>query len=163
MTSPAVHPLRELLGLNTRLLLNCLKDVSDAVARQRVANNTNSLVFLACHLIDARCFMGKLLGQPIANPLAEHLKDARSIDEIEAFPPITEIRVMWIEVAERLEDAFSRAGPSDLAGESTQRFPIEDRSVFGGCSFLVQHESYHIGQMAMIRKAFGLGAMEYGP
>jgi membrane associated rhomboid family serine protease len=33
--------------------------------------------------------------------------------------------------------------------------------ILGGLFFLVQHESYHIGQMAILRKGLGYNAMSY--
>jgi hypothetical protein len=52
--NPAVRPLDVLLGLNTRLFMNCLEDVTDELAQRRVAADTNSLAFIGCHLVGAR-------------------------------------------------------------------------------------------------------------
>ena len=34
-------------------------------------------------------------------------------------------------------------------------------AVLGAVAFLLQHDSYHVGQLALLRKHFGLGAMRY--
>ena len=36
-----------------------------------------------------------------------------------------------------------------------------DPSTLGSRAFLVQHDSYHIGQLAMLRRVHGLPAMRY--
>jgi hypothetical protein len=41
------------------------------------------------------------------------------------------------------------------------RFPIGDATVLGLIAFMVQHDSYHIGQLALLRKHYGLPAMRY--
>ena len=48
-----------------------------------------------------------------------------------------------------------------LNEKSKDKFPIDDESVLGGISFLVGHEAYHIGQLSILRKFFGLEAMKY--
>jgi uncharacterized damage-inducible protein DinB len=43
----------------------------------------------------------------------------------------------------------------------TTQFPMPNATVLGVLTFLVQHESYHIGQLALFRKCAGLPAMSY--
>lgn len=59
--------------------------------------------------------------------------------------------------------ACERAEISDaeLLEPSGQKFPNADRTRLGAVAFLLQHEAYHIGQVALLRKAFGLGPMRY--
>ncbi|MGB7490782.1 MAG: hypothetical protein WBN62_10660 [Thermoanaerobaculia bacterium] len=38
-------------------------------------------------------------------------------------------------------------------------FPFEDPSMAGGIGFLLHHEAYHIGQLALLRKFHRLPAM----
>ncbi|HEX9723580.1 MAG TPA: hypothetical protein VGC53_04790 [Vicinamibacteria bacterium] len=43
-----------------------------------------------------------------------------------------------------------------------QPFPIEDgKSLLGCITFLLEHEAFHIGQIALLRRYLGLGAMKY--
>ena len=39
--------------------------------------------------------------------------------------------------------------------------PLEDSSVLGLFGFMVQHDSYHLGQLSLLRKYAGLPAMSY--
>lgn len=52
-------------------------------------------------------------------------------------------------------DALTLDGPPPF------QFPIADATLFGGVAFLTQHDTYHIGQLALLRKHWGLGAMSY--
>jgi uncharacterized damage-inducible protein DinB len=38
---------------------------------------------------------------------------------------------------------------------------MEDGSVAGALAFLLTHEGYHVGQMALLRKLFGHRAMAF--
>jgi hypothetical protein len=50
---------------------------------------------------------------------------------------------------------------SMLDQQSTTRFPISDKSVVGTIAFLLHHEAYHIGQLALLRRYTGSPAMSY--
>ena len=43
----------------------------------------------------------------------------------------------------------------------TTRLPLGEPTVLSALTFLVQHESYHIGQVTFLRKHAGLPAMQY--
>jgi uncharacterized damage-inducible protein DinB len=38
---------------------------------------------------------------------------------------------------------------------------VSDGSVLGAVAFLAQHESYHMGQLGLLRKALGYPPMSY--
>jgi len=44
---------------------------------------------------------------------------------------------------------------------STTRFPVADPTRLGTLAFLAQHDTYHIGQLALLRRFVGLKAMSY--
>src|SRR6476646_10868914 len=100
---PPVAPLAAILDLNTALLLNCLDGLTDAEAQQRLEAGGNSITFLAGHLTDSRHFLVSRLGQPLSNPLARYLEDVRSIEDIQEWPTLDEIRPAWRAVSGHLQ------------------------------------------------------------
>jgi uncharacterized damage-inducible protein DinB len=51
---------------------------------------------------------------------------------------------------------------ADLDAPLTTQFPgAADQTVLSALTFLVQHDSYHVGQLALLRKYVGLPAMRY--
>lgn len=158
---PQVAPLATLLDLNTDLLLNCLEGVTDTEARERLAGNCNSAAFLAAHLTDSRYFLAARIGRPLDNPLARFLATARSIDEMTEWPTLEEIRLAWVAVSEHLQTALGALSAADLAKPNAHRFPIPDGSQLGLIAFLVQHDSYHLGQAALLRRQLGKPPMSY--
>jgi uncharacterized damage-inducible protein DinB len=148
--------------LNTRLFLNCLDGVSQEHADARPNQQTNSIAFVACHLVDARHFLARYLGLSEPNPMEEALRDVQRIEEVKQLPQLDEIRRAWKAIAQVLDGCFATLTEDDLRTPSGQRLPVDDPTVFGGIGFLIQHESYHIGQLALLRKYFGYPAMKYG-
>lgn len=158
---PQVAPLHAILELNTDLLLNCLDGLSDEEARRRLAGGGNTMAFLAAHLTDTRHFLANRLGHPIANPLSRYLAEASSIEDIVEWPTLAEQRDWWRAVSRHLCDVVAARTPEELRRSDVHRFPLGDSSELGLITFLVQHDSYHVGQLGFLRRQLGKPAMAY--
>ena len=157
---PMVMPLYVILKLNTRLFINCLEGADDGTAVKRPNERSNNMTFVACHLLEARIYIAQSLGVEVESPLQE-LADVESVDEVKTFPALDIIRPAWQEISEILADRFAALTEDDLDRESPRAFPVDDRTILGCLAFLLEHESFHLGQLAFLRKHFGLGAMDY--
>lgn len=146
-------------NLNTRLVENCLQGVDDETANRRASDRTNSIAFLALHLTDARHWIIGWLGGRSDNPFHDLLKDAKGIDDVAEFPPVEQILDVWRDTARALLDCLLQLSHEKLAESAEPAFPLGDQTVMGGIAFLSQHEAYHIGQMAYVRKWLGLGGL----
>jgi uncharacterized damage-inducible protein DinB len=156
-----VAPLASVYELNTDLLLNCLDGLTDGEAQRRLEAGGNSVTFLAGHLTDTRHFLVTRLGHPLPNPLARYLADVRSIEEIRELPSLEEIRTAWQAVSGHLQIVLAELSPDELAQPNVHRFPLEDSTRLGMIAFLAQHDSYHLGQIAFIRRQLGKPPMSY--
>lgn len=156
-----IAPLHAILEMNTRLLVNCLREVDEATARRRLQGRSNNMAFLAAHLLDARVFLATYLGLEMESPLPPEMQEARGIDDVSEFPTLDSIRGTWSEVWEALDARMRTVTEEELLAWSPRTFPIPDPTVRGGVAFLTQHDSYHLGQLALLRRTFGYEAMEY--
>jgi uncharacterized damage-inducible protein DinB len=156
-----VVPLAMLYQLNTDLLMNSLVDLSDREAQTRLEAGGNSITFLAAHLTDSRHFLVTRLEHPLSNPLARYLQDVRSIDDITEWPSLDELRAEWLRIGAHLQTVLSDLTVDELAETNIHRFPVEDTSRLGLIAFLVQHDSYHLGQVAFLRRQLGKPPMSY--
>jgi uncharacterized damage-inducible protein DinB len=159
--NPRLVALFEILNINTRLFRNCLHGISDEIARQAPNNETNSVAFLACHLVDARNYLAKLIGLEPASQLHTS-QNYLAVVEQKSEPPLDQILEAWQAVAGQLQDRLPELTDEQLNARSPEPFPVDDQTLFGGLVFLLHHETYHIGQIGMVRKYFGAGAMRYG-
>jgi uncharacterized damage-inducible protein DinB len=158
---PMLVPLAAILDLDTELLLNCLDGLSDDEARHRLPGGGNSVFFLAAHLADSRHYLAARLGRAIENPLSRYLADARAIDDVREWPALDELRQAWLEVSAHLAAVLDAFEAGDLAAPESARFPIRDGTRLGVLTFLVQHDAYHVGQLAFLRRQLGRPAMSY--
>ncbi|MFB3902134.1 MAG: DinB family protein [Acidobacteriota bacterium] len=159
--NPRLVALLEILNINTRLLRNCLNGVSDEIARRPPNTETNSVAFLACHLVDARNYLAKLIGLEAESQLRAS-QNYLAVVEQKSEPPLDQILDAWQVVSELLKDRLPEIPDQQLDTKSPEEFPVDDSTLFGALVFLLHHESYHIGQIAMARKFFGAGAIRYG-
>jgi uncharacterized damage-inducible protein DinB len=159
--NPAVAPLAAILDLNTDLLLNCLEGVSESEAQRRLQGGGNSLAFLIAHLTDTRHFMATRLKRPLANPLTPLLADARGIDDIRGWPPLDDLQGAWQAISDHLATVLPALTAEELSEPNVHRFPMGDSSRLGFIAFLTQHDSYHVGQAAFLRRQIGKSAMAY--
>jgi uncharacterized damage-inducible protein DinB len=156
-----VAPLAEILRLNTVLFRNCLDSLSDEQARKRPSDGTNSAAFIAAHLASSRFFLLKILGAEESDPLAPYLDGRKGIDDIVELPPLSEVATAWTKGAHLLRDRLDALTTADVDAPSTFKFPLANGTVLGTLTFLVQHDSYHLGQLSLLRKYCGLPAMRY--
>jgi uncharacterized damage-inducible protein DinB len=162
-TNPTAEVLIHSFRLNTRLFTNCLTDVDEEVARKRLTPNTNNLLFLAVHLVDERFFMDVLFGGTYDAPFPE-LSEVESVDQMPIpGPSIDRALHLWTEISDRLEPRLFEASDEIFKTASPFKFPPSGAPQEGrmALSFLLHHESYHIGQMALLRKGLNLPPMRY--
>lgn len=159
--NPEIKPLLSLAKLNTRLFLNALDGVKKEQARKRPSDKTNNILFTVCHMLDARYFLANLLGVKALCFFKELFDSASNIDDLKDYPPLEEVILHWKEISAVIEDRMAHVNKDLLNGEPPIEFPVDDNTVLGGVAFLIQHESYHIGQLGFLRKHLGLGSMKY--
>jgi len=159
--NPRLAPLAASFEMNTKLLRNCFDGVDDALAAKRPGDRSNNIVFLACHLVHARYHLAGLLGSHVKNPLEPMLDGVNSVDELKTPPKLDDLLGWWDEAGAALTRRLAVLSNAELDGAAHREFPIGDPTLLGAIAFLVQHESFHIGQIAFLRKLLGLPAMSF--
>lgn len=149
------------IELNSRLVNNCFENIDQSTAENRINNKTNSMIFILIHLVDARYFFLKIIGSEIQSPYFEITKNIKSIEGFKEYPPLNEILEAWNKSTELLINNFKSINSEKLNSLSEIKFPINDDTLLGSITFGVQHESFHIGQLSLLRKHFGFPAMSY--
>jgi uncharacterized damage-inducible protein DinB len=150
-----------LFALNADLLLNTLDGLSEEQANSPVVPGGNTIAFLVAHVIDSRHVLVNLLGHPLPNPLEAALAGARSLADVGPLPALASLRAAWVTVSRHLDAVLVACDSGRLQQPCTQRLPGSDGTLEGAVAFLLQHDSYHLGQIAMLRRHHGLPAMSY--
>jgi uncharacterized damage-inducible protein DinB len=64
-------------------------------------------------------------------------------------------------VSRHLGAVLAARSPEDLRRPDVHRFPLGDSTELGLITFLVQHDSCHIGQLGFLRRQLGKSGMAY--
>ncbi len=151
-----------IFNLNTRLFHNALKGVTEEQAKERISMHNNPLSWLGTHTVWARYNACALLGKPPAkNPYEGLFENFKPFDPAYEYPTLVTISEEWDKASELLNTALEAVTDEYLARPAPFKNPIGDQTLLGGVTFLAQHESYDIGQVALLKKYLTKEAMSY--
>jgi uncharacterized damage-inducible protein DinB len=157
----SLYPLALQFRAATLQLRDALRDLSSEEALTRVSGTTNHAAYIALHVLDARCFVVRLLGGECTHGFEATTDGARGVEEIDAYPSVQDLLESWDRVSELLMHRLEEADSTVLAAEPPFRFPVSDPTVLGAVAFLAHHEGYHLGQLGLIRKALDLPSLPF--
>jgi hypothetical protein len=162
-----MQPVSKQFTLQSRLFNNVLDGVADPKGSERLSDYVNHLQWIAGHLTNSRYRLAPLLGlvnnfpyTEIYNDLSQPPPHNRTIDPSVKYPSLTEIKKTWNNYAAGFVEKVSGLTNEQLGIETPITVPT-GKTLSDLLSFISSHESYHIGQMSIIRKYLGLPAMSY--
>lgn len=158
---PSLSPVYEIFKLNSRLYLNCLDGMDEDQARWRPNGHTNSAAFVALHLLDSRYAVARLVGLERISPFAPMTDGKRSIGDMSEMPSLAEMKDAWKAITGELRERLKDLTAEDLSRDTGTKAPIDDRTLLTVLAFYFQHDSFHMGQLSLLRKQAGLPAMSY--
>ncbi len=156
--TPTMAPLAVQFGLNTRFVENAFNALNDEQASERFGQ-ANPLNFILGHLTSARYYVAQLAGGNVEPPWSDLYGHGAAYDEKASYPALEEIRVAWEKVTPVLMERLGAIDESALAAESPIPFPVEENTIGNGIAFMAMHESYHVGQTGICRRALDLDSV----
>ena len=159
--SKSIHPSQIIFNLNDRLFINALRDVNEEQAKERITGHVNPLNWIASHTVWARYNALMFLGAPVNNPYKDLFENFKAYDSSLNYPSLAEVKDEWKQVSGLLNDALNSVSEEQLAANAPIKNPGGDFTNGGTIAFFAQHESYDIGQMALLKKFFTKEAMSY--
>ncbi len=160
--SQAAAAFRMQLDLQTRLFNNVTEGLSDTEANTRNSDNINNIKWVMGHMLDTRLgTMSKFADLPVDGSYRARFGRGAILDLHAVYPSVDEIRARWNEVSLALSEAISKIPEAVFASKSPVQAPIADDTILGLFAFLLSHESYHLGQLGILRKLAGKDAMSF--
>jgi hypothetical protein len=153
--------INELIGLQSRLFNNLAEAVNDTHGSVQLTETTNHMKWLAGHVVSTRFMLCNVLGSPAQEPFAELFEKGKGIDDTATYPAMGELTKDWDAISAQLIKAFEAMAEDVFEGAAPIEVPVQDQTMRGMITFFMHHESYHLGQLGLLRKAHGYGAMGY--
>jgi DinB superfamily len=152
---PTISAISSLFHTNDQLFHRALDGIDREHLLQRPHDGSNPLIWIAGHATTSRGSLTKMLGESVENPWSELFKRGATIDSSVSYPEIQEIVSLWEDATEKLMTRLKALTDEELAQPATFPVPAGDKTQRGAIVFLNYHETYHIGQMAYLRKWLG--------
>jgi hypothetical protein len=157
---PVASPIANTAGsfkMNATLLEKSLEGINAAEWMACPSESSNPLIWIAGHIVWARSRALALLGTEWSKPwLALYARGAKTADGEEC-PTPEEVIAAWHEVKAIFDDALEDVTEEALSAPAPERIPSFDGKLGGTISFFANHESYHVGQAAYVRRCLGHG------
>jgi uncharacterized damage-inducible protein DinB len=163
----SIQPVSKQFALQTRLFNNVLEGIGDIKGSKRLNDHVNHLQWIAGHLTNSRYGIASAIGIKGSFPYNDQYTDPsepppfnRALSTDIKYPSLTEIKKSWNDISGTFTEKISGLSKEQLSGSIP--FPVPTGKTFEDLlAFIASHESYHIGQMSIIRKYLGLSAMSY--
>ena len=149
----------EIIKVNSKLLPYSLKDISDDEIKKQPTNDVNSILFVIGHMLASRFTLTQMLGDNTKWKPSDLFIRGAKIQDASAYPSIDEMVEEWKNHEVIMESVLKNLSDDFLTEKAPYDFPVDDKSMLGGISFMAMHESYHIGQLAYIKKLLGHGQL----
>lgn len=141
--------------IDSYLLNNSIKDVQEEDINKRPNDCGNSLLFIAGHVTQYYFSILKLLGIEKEFPWGDTFARGVNVDNNTEYPKIEEIVELYNKISKESLAALEQASDETLSAKVPFELPGSDGTVLGAMGFFAFHETYHIGQMAYVRRLLG--------
>ena len=152
---PVISAASSLFRANDQLFHRALDGLKREDLLRRPHEGSNPLIWIAGHATTSRASLATLVGETVDNPWTELFKRGATIDADVSYPEVGEIISLWDTLTEQLMPRLGQLTDEDLAKPTHFPVPTGDKTRRGAIVFLNYHETYHIGQMAYLRKWLG--------
>lgn len=151
--------------LHHRLYNNVLADFTNEETNRRLHDdpNINHVKYLAGHLLNSQYGLAMIAGldpEMKWNDLFAVMGQSEAKDDI-PYPDIEKVKAEWNDMHEHIREGLSQLATGDLSEIPPAPFDQVAESVGELWAFINHHQAYHIGQIGILRKAFGKEPMSY--
>jgi uncharacterized damage-inducible protein DinB len=136
---------------NEKMLSKSFEGLTREEWQSRPNATSNSLLWIAGHVVWSRSLALKFLGTTWSRPWLElFARGAKPASPAEC-PSPEEIVLAWNDAKAQLTTALDEASEEVLSSAAPEKSPSFDGKMSGMVSFLAFHEAYHVGQVAYLR------------
>ena len=151
----ALSTMVPLFRANDSLFHSALDGIAREDLLRRPHDNSNPLIWVAGHAMTSRWSLTKISGEDMENQWAKIFGRGATVDSNVSYPEASEIVSLWDKVTEKLMSRLEVLEDDELSTPVSFPVPTGDKTKRGAIVFLNYHETYHIGQMAYLRKWLG--------
>lgn len=153
---PAIKPVAFIFASNDGLAERSFQGVAEADLWKRPTPQTNGMLWIFAHMVATRANVLKLLGDNFDTGWGETFGRGAALQDTSGYPTREKIDEVSREVNRRLYTALGRLTDADVSKPASRAFTNAVQTLGDQVAFLAMHDTYHVGQLAYVRKALGL-------
>ena len=153
--SGAIAPIARMFRLNEYFFGQALDGLSEEELWRRPAEKANPILWIAGHMADTRVVVLKALREDFELPWGEQFKRYCTVADPSQCPGVEQVRSTMARVSERISLRLAAMTDEQLNQPATGVGVAKAKTVTDEIAQLAWHDSYHLGQMAYLRKALG--------
>jgi uncharacterized damage-inducible protein DinB len=157
--SAVAAPIAMMFRVNQGLVARALDSLTDDELWRRPTDNNNPMLWIAGHVVQTRAALLKLLGEPFDTGWGDLFARGVALQDRARYPSRGDIDSVMRDVTARLHTKLAALDDEQLASPATGPVFPNAQTVADQIAFLALHESYHVGQLAYVRKALGYPAL----
>jgi hypothetical protein len=153
---PAVAPLAFIFRVNDSLAERTFERVTDEDLWRRPTDRSNPMLWIFGHMVNTRAQMLMMLGgESVDTGWGDLFNRGASLGDGARYPTRETIQAVSRDVNSRLYSKLGGLTDADLEKPSTGSPVPAVRTIADRIAFLAMHDTYHVGQLAYVRKAIG--------
>jgi uncharacterized damage-inducible protein DinB len=156
-TSAVAAPIATIFAINDGFVLPALERLTHDELWKAPTDHNNAMLWIAGHVVQTRAMILRLLGEPVDTgwgKLFDRGAPAATAADADRYPSRDEIEGAMREITPRLHAKLASLDDTYLAGPARLQVP-GTKTVADELAFFALHESYHVGQLAYVRKGLG--------
>ncbi len=147
-----------IFSINEELVPQALEGLSHDELWRAPSSHNNAMLWVAGHVAQTRALVLQMLGQPLDTGWGNLFDRGAKVGRPSDYPSGPEIVDKMRAINPRLREALSALTSEQLAQPASLGIPGLN-NLGDELAFFALHESYHVGQLAYIRKSLGYAGM----
>jgi uncharacterized damage-inducible protein DinB len=152
-------PVDKIYLTNEMMLRKALDGLTLGQLFFRPTEINNPMLWIAGHIVQTRTSILKLMGEEFDTGWGGLFTRGCVLKDAASYPTISEILATLDSLSARLHARLTSLSDEQLSSPAVgPKFPNSD-TLLEQVGFLAWHESYHVGQLAYIRKSLGFAGI----
>ncbi len=152
--SSLVAPIATIFATNEYLVVQALEGLTNEQLWRTLTTRNNAMLWIAGHLVHTKAELLGLLGAPFDTGWGQRFARGVTVGDPTQYPSLEEVQRVIRLCNERLHASIATLDDARLTQPPTTAIPGAN-TFADQLALFAFHESYHVGQMAYIRKGLG--------
>lgn len=148
-----IQPVKAQFELQKNWYIQSLEGLTNENVRSPFREDLNTVLWIAGHILNTRMVLLSVLTGRNEYLAFNRLFGKGSDNKIDdSYPSLEVLKENWLHISVTLHEVLDAIPEEDLISVAPFQTSIPDSTLLGLIAYMAAHESYHIGQISVLRK-----------